>query len=127
MAAGFLIPRSPATRDQDSNLLYQFTDCRRPPCTAECRAMNPPDKRVLSHPGSTASRQHPRSGQHLRSGRRAQVQRAAAQFRVQQGRRHIGLVQDARFVAGRDDLVDPVEHLVGQRPQIAPSRAGPSG
>jgi hypothetical protein len=38
---------------------------------------------------------------------------SAAQARVQQGRGQIGLVERADVGAGRDDLVDPVEDLVG--------------
>jgi len=40
---------------------------------------------------------------------------SAAQARILEGRWQVGLVERADVGAGRDDLVDPVEDLVGER------------
>ena len=39
---------------------------------------------------------------------------AAAQFRLLDRRRHVGLVEGADAGSGRDDLIDPVEYIVGK-------------
>ena len=48
------------------------------------------------------------------SGCGALVERAAAQFRLLNRRRHVRLVEGADVGPGRDDLIDPVQDLVGE-------------
>src|SRR5664280_64210 len=55
-----------------------------------------------------------RAGEGTRSGGGAFADRSPAQTRILEGRGHVGLVERADVCAGRDDLVDPVEDLVGE-------------
>ena len=51
------------------------------------------------------------------------TERAAAQFRLLDRRRDVRLVEGADVGAGRDDLIDPVEDIVGKATSTSASRS----
>jgi hypothetical protein len=56
------------------------------------------------------------------SGGGALAERATAQFRLLDCRRHVCLVEGADVGSGRDDLIDPVEDIVGKDDAHPPVR-----
>src|SRR5450631_160134 len=64
---------------------------------------------------SAASRPPWETGAWMRSGSGAFIDGSAAQTRIVEGRGQVGLVERADGGAGRDDLVDLVEDVVGER------------